>query len=86
MAKLIQETGGGSRTVRRADGTMDSYGRTAMWRVRYVVAFPDGSRAIRSKVAGRRNEAGQFERLTRTGNGGAAGPWTLPEVGLDFSR
>jgi len=74
MAKLIQEAGGGSRTVRRADGTTDSYGRTAAWRVRYVVVFPDGSRAIRSKVAGRRNEAvalrneaGRFERLTRTG-------------------
>ncbi len=58
----------------RADGRVDEYERSAHWRVRYVVVFPDGSRAVRSKIAPQRpqakllvEEAGRLERVTRTG-------------------
>jgi hypothetical protein len=57
MANLIQETGGGRRRVRRPDGRVDEYERSSHWRVRYVVSFPDGSRAMRSKVASQRSQA-----------------------------
>lgn len=74
MATIIHQPGKGSRRVRRPDGRIDEYERSLHWRVRYAVSFPNGTRAIRSKIALRRDqatllrdEAGRLERLTRTG-------------------
>jgi integrase len=74
MATLIHHAGKGRRRVRRPDGRVDEYERSSHWRVRYAVFFPDGSRAVRSKVAAQRSqakllseEAGRLERATRTG-------------------
>ena len=74
MARLIWEGGQGTRQTRRPDGRADMYARAPRWRVRFVVSYPDGSRAIRSKVTPRKNEASllrteasRFERLSKTG-------------------
>lgn len=74
VARLIWERGQGTRQTRRPDGHADTYARAPRWRVRLVVSYPDGSRAIRSKLTARKTEAGllrteanRFERLSKTG-------------------
>jgi len=74
VAKLIREGGGGNRQVRRPDGHAEQYARSSRWRIRYGLFYPDGSRAIRSKMTARRAEAGllraeasRLERLSKTG-------------------
>ena len=67
---------------RRQDGLLR---RTAAWRVRYVIIFPDGSRAIRSKVAARRNEALVLRNEAGRRSSGDAGfgprPFVSPRLG-----
>jgi hypothetical protein len=70
-----------------------SIARAPRWRVRFVVSYPDGSRAIRSKVTPRKNEAGllraeanRFERLSKTGTATQQDIGHVLRLGLISSR